>query len=330
MPISETPRNLFQPAADDQKRLISYLPSDGPARAYVYSQEIVVAVNVALATNRALLISGPPGGGKSTLARHVAQVMGWRYLQRTIGSRTTADDLLAGFDSIRRLNDAQMRGTAILPDAAYVTPGTLWWAFDPGSAIWRGQVDKRSELEKEGRFPLAVDPSAGQGPNVVVLLDEIDKADPDLPNDLLEPLDARSFTSAYSKTVVEAKGKALVIITTNGERELPPAFLRRCIALGIEPPDKKRLIEIGRAHFDQQPEDFLTALAAELIDSQARARDLGLREPSTAEYLDTIRACIDLGEKPGGQRWRDIALASMWKSRELAPAADLQEGASAG
>ena len=146
---------------------------------YVFDDELELAVNLAMATNRPLLVRGPSGVGKSALARAVAWRLGWSYLSQTVTSRTMARDLAYTVDEIARLRDAQA-GRPVDDFRRYVTPGPLFWAFDPETA--RSMIDAagRSALEPEGIVEAAK--------RSIVLIDEIDKADPDVPNNLLEPL----------------------------------------------------------------------------------------------------------------------------------------------
>src|SRR5256885_8960733 len=191
---------------------------------YVYDTDITLAVNVALTAGRPLLVRGQPGTGKSSLARSVAERLGWRFYANTVSSRTTARDLLWSFDTVARLADAQAlpRGQALPPRAAYVVPGLLWWAFDRESAAWRGLEDDYPAGFVAAEDPTPVNPMSERS---VVLIDEIDKADPDVPNDLLVPLGSYQFRVADGPRVLAAY-PPLVIITTNEERELPRAFLR--------------------------------------------------------------------------------------------------------
>ncbi len=293
---------------------------DAAAPRYVYSDRIIIAVNVALATKRPLLIAGPPGSGKSTLARHVATVNGWRYLQQVVTSRTQAEDLLYRMDALQRLNDAQLTGRDLLPDFAYLDPGVLWWAFDRESAARRGASIK--EVEALGdRYPVPRNPSTGADTeDVVVLIDEIDKAEPDVPNDLLEPLDRGSFAVRGRSDPVTKQGQVLMIITTNGERELPPAFYRRCVLLTLGEIDSARLLEIATLHFGTEHRSLHQMIADWFMSSATHARQKALRQPSTAEYLDTIRACQHLAADTGdgltmsaSTVWQEVARLALWK-----------------
>ena len=279
---------FFTPIVHDTRQ--GATPLDGsPAKArpvYVFTDRILIAVDVALATRRPLLIAGPPGSGKSTLARNVAVALKWRYLKQVVTSRTQVDDLLAGFDALRRLHDAQTcRSDEKLPlDWAYLEPGVFWWAFDPQSAACRGATDEEfqtlDENQRERIPPLKPPAEPGKQPDVVVLLDEIDKADPDVPNDLLEPLDLGCFTVHGRE--VKAQHCILMMITTNGERELPPAFLRRCVVLTLEDRGKDELIEIARHHYGDVHENLYHAVGQELISARDRYREKGLRPPSNS------------------------------------------------
>ncbi|HKP53204.1 MAG TPA: MoxR family ATPase [Chloroflexia bacterium] len=281
---------------------------------YVYEDRIVLAVNVALATRRPLLITGLPGSGKSSLACSVARLKNWRYYEHVVTSHTQAQDLLWHFDTLRRLNDAQ--ANKLRPDVAYIEPGVLWWAFNPDSARRRG-VENLPEGVDEAEPPR----QESTAPQAVVLLDEIDKADPDVPNNLLVPLGLFRFMVPGINYLVEANREnwPLVIITSNQERELPPAFLRRCIPLELQPPNAERLIEIARRRFAMVSKDYgpwyeaIARLAAP--DTADRTEREG--QPSTAEFLDAVLACINLQIDPreGSQAWRDIQEATLWKPR---------------
>jgi MoxR-like ATPase len=301
---------LFDPDLDEQpldEERMFRRGDERPRGGYVYDAggRIALAVNVALATGRPLLIRGKPGTGKSSLAGDVADRLGWRSYRLTITSRTQSRDLLWSYDAVRRLNDANA-GETLADPLAYITPGVLWWAFNAESAAGRGL----SEGERADRgVPLLEDPSPGAGRHAVVLLDEIDKADPDLPNDLLAPLGALEFAmNEFGRgPTVKAQVQPLVVITTNEERDLPKAFLRRCVVLALPEPDRDRMLEVAHAHFgDEVDEDDLGGIldAFEAVRSERSAEE---HEPGLAEFLDAVAAVAALRAGPDGeQRWQDV------------------------
>ncbi|MDR4485627.1 MAG: MoxR family ATPase [Nitrospirales bacterium] len=275
---------------------------------YVYNEEITLAINVALATGRPLLVRGAPGSGKSSLAPNIARKLKWRYYEGVITSRTEARDLLWTFDAVRRLGDAQA-GSA-KPPVEYIEPGVLWWAFNPESGAFRG----RASSERKGVTPLS-DPSPRKHDRAVVLLDEIDKADPDVPNNLLVALGSRKFTVLETGRTIGSVQVPLVVITTNNERALPAAFLRRCVVLALPDPDPNRLQTIGKAHIKKGiPVGLFEAAANKFDELKQQARLLQLREPSAAEYLDLLWACKHLNiTSTTDSRWRDVSHATLWK-----------------
>ncbi|MEU7400297.1 MULTISPECIES: MoxR family ATPase [unclassified Streptomyces] len=310
---------------------------------YVMPSDLSLAVEVALATGRPLLLRGEPGSGKSSLAPWVARKRGWRYYEQVVTSQTRARDLLWSFDAVRRLGDAQAERRSGSSRASrhgegrYVQPGPLWWAFAPQSAArfvsrhrtgsghrpsWSGRTEFRSE---EGRSQ----------DHAVVLIDEIDKADPDVPNGLLVPLASNGFVVAETGTEVSVEPPAqptdspfsrhLIVITTNEERELPQAFLRRCVIARLQPPeDAKELVRIAHQHLTARlpavsPADLelAAALAEELREiRRAAARD-GVRRPSTAEYLDALWACRSLGITVDDPRWQALRGLTLVKPQQL-------------
>lgn len=291
---------------------------------YVYDPQTVLLVNVALATRRPILVRGASGTGKSSLARNVASVLGRRYYEKTITSRTQARDLLYEVDLLRRLRDAQAQ-KPVDSYQPYLQPGPLWWAFDPVSAGWRGE-----KTTTRGKPPLQ-DPSERSDPQAVVLLDEIDKADPDVPNNLLIPLGDLKFDieeTGFSVATPEANAP-LVFLTTNEERELPPAFLRRCIELQLPKPTPRRLVEIAIAHQskpnpDPIPKTKIQAIATALFAPEGRTKwaersgdDDAWKdqevEASPAELLDTVRACRTLQVEPGSDAWNALVASTVWK-----------------
>lgn len=275
--------------------------------AYVYQPDIILAVNVALATHRPLLVAGPPGAGKSTLARNVALVLRRQYYAKVITSRTQARDLEWQFDAIRRLSDAQVKG-GLKPLAAYVQPEVLWWSFDPASARFRGSGAQVG-------VPDARDPGEGSpDTDAVVLLDEIDKAEPDVPNDLLTPLDVGTFDVEGDELFeVKRTRDVLVIVTTNGERELPPAFIRRCVTLTLPDPTRDWLVAIADQRFPGQDGDLHGAVAEIVMNLQEAAKQRSLRPPSTAEFLDALEACNELSIRVGSTAWERIRQTILWK-----------------
>lgn len=270
----------------------------GAQRHFVFAEEAVLALNVALATGRPLLVSGEPGSGKTSLARFAAHALGRAFYRETVTSRTQASDLLASFDALHRLSHAQEKG-ALMPHQAYVLPGRLWWALSPRTAALRGL----SALA--GVAPLAdpgVVPAHGDSSTAALLLDEIDKADPDVPNDLLESLDERSFTVPETGERIPAERKdVLIVLTTNAERELPPAFLRRCVTVELPKPSKPWLVDIAQRRFGAGAGPFEDALYARLADEVMALRQVadeqGLRPPSTSEYVDAVATCRALLEE---------------------------------
>jgi MoxR-like ATPase len=241
-----------------------------PPQAFLFDDNLVLAVNVALATSRPLLLRGPSGVGKSSVARAVAWHENWSYVQITVTSRTLARDFLYQLDDLKRLQDAYAQRP--LDDMLrYLVPGPLFWAFDPNYA-------KSILIPGRGTsIPTGIFDGAE---NTVVLIDEIDKADPDVPNNLLEPLGRLSFEGVElpRPVVASARRVPLIVLTTNEERDLPDAFLRRCIEHRIDPPNPERMRQIGEAHFQQ-------------LDPSHHDLAISFEPASPAEYLDAIRAC---------------------------------------
>jgi MoxR-like ATPase len=297
----------------DDNGTVSYRAGDRPEDVYVYTPKTILALNVVLATQRPLLISGEPGSGKSMLALNAAAVLGWRYYKQMITSRTKASDLLWTFDNLRRLSDAYGREQKLLPKKYYVDPGTLWWAFNPQTAEQRG-LEKLPEVHEKYR---ATDPGSphrgGHTEKAVVLLDEIDKADPDVPNDLLEPLDLKLFTVQETSDQIKAERDALIILTTNGERELPPAFLRRCVTITLDPPTEDWFVGIANQKFGTEDDKMHRGVAQEVMRHRQAAKKAGLREPSTGEYLDALEVCRSLNIDTQSKAWTDVALSVLWK-----------------
>ncbi len=260
-------------------------------RTYVFDDDTIFAVNVALATYRPLLVYGPPGVGKSSLAQEVQRCLEWRFYSEVIDSRTEAQDLKWKTDLVKRLADSQTKG-GLGGDLEYVVPGVLWWAFEPEYA----EVVTKDARVKGRHTP-------GQpGDRAVVLIDEIDKADPDIPNNLLVPLGSLTFDGPERPISASKETAPLVFITTNNERDLPPAFVRRCVVLNLPAPLRPHLVKVARAHFGGDKEsDGLYGQAADIFrEVVASVKD---RNPGTAEYLDFVRACLTLEVRPGSTKW---------------------------
>lgn len=290
----------------DNSVLSSAAESDEKTRkiVHVFDDRDRHAINAALAAGRPLLVRGEPGVGKSQLARAAAEGLGRRFVSKVIDARTEAQDLLWTFDAVRRLADAQVLAAEKLKENEtvaerlsedqYVQPGPLWWGFH-----WR------SAEQQEARYRGRSKSEEGEGaPNgVVVLLDEIDKADSSVPNGLLEALGHQQFQTMTGKTVRCSGPAPLIVITTNEERSLPDAFLRRCLVLHMRVPERDSnliawLTRRGRAHFtaDQADDDLLDDAARMLAGDRAEIRRQGLAPPGGAEYLDLLRAVVHLGE----------------------------------
>ncbi|MBB4268003.1 MoxR-like ATPase [Roseospira visakhapatnamensis] len=259
-------------------------------------------MNAALAAGRPLLVRGEPGTGKSQLARAAAKQLGRAFIPHVIDSHTESRDLLWNFDAVKRLADAQIAGSlggtrAVLETelavANYLHPGPLWWAFNWDHA--------RQQAERAMASPPAQHDGGDWGNGCVVLLDEIDKGEADVPNGLLEALGARRFMPMGSlDPVCIGSTVPLVVITTNEERALPEAFLRRCMVLFLTLPDDEAaltdlLVQRGRAHFPKASDAVLRRAATLLIGDRRAAIAAQIRPfPGQAEYLDLLRAAIAL------------------------------------
>lgn len=277
------------------------LPEIGswPATHHVFDAQSVDAVEMAWAAERPLLLRGEPGTGKSQLARAVAQVGGRAFISEVVNARTEPQDLMWRFDAVSRLGEAQALGrTGEARDALdprhFLSPGPLWWALDWTSADAQQAVARHPAAAPHA--PPGWQPAHG----CVLLIDEIDKADTDLPNSLLECLGNRRFAVPWVQQVVGTgvdTPPPLVILTTNEERELPAAFLRRCLVLEYVLPEPLApwLVERGRVHFGGSCDKAVLDKAAQLlVRDRAEARRAGVTPPGQAEYLDLLRAVVTL------------------------------------
>jgi len=240
---------------------------------YVATDELAVAVNAAVMLERPLLVKGEPGTGKTELARQVAAALSLPLIEWHVKSTTKAREGLYEYDAVSRLRDSQLGDARVHDVSNYIRKGRLWQAF-----------------QAEGR--------------VVLLIDEIDKADIEFPNDLLQELDRMEFTVEETGEVVRARHRPVVIITSNNEKELPDAFLRRCFFHYIRFPDIDTLKAIVRVHFPDIKDRLLTAALVQFFELRETP---GLKKkPSTSEVLDWLRLILaedlapeDLRAEPG-------------------------------
>ena len=224
---------------------------------YVASEELMGAVNIAVTLQKPLLIKGEPGTGKTMLAEAVAEALGKKLIIWNIKSTTKAQDGLYVYDVVQRLYDSQFGNAGVDDIAKYIKLGKLGEAFS---------ADEQ----------------------VVLLIDEIDKADLEFPNDLLWELDQMEFYIPETKETVKAKQRPIVIITSNAEKELPDAFLRRCVFHYIAFPDQAQMEEILSVHFDKL-DSHLVEQALVAFYWLRELRDID-KKPSTSELVDWIRA----------------------------------------
>jgi MoxR-like ATPase len=240
---------------------------------YIAPEDLSVAVNAAVALERPLLVKGEPGTGKTELARQVAASLGLPIIEWNIKSTTKAQQGLYEYDAVSRLRDSQLGDARVSDVANYIRKGKLWQAFEaPGK--------------------------------VVLLIDEIDKADIEFPNDLLQELDRMEFHVYETGETVAARHRPVVIITSNNEKELPDAFLRRCFFHYIRFPDPETLRAIVEVHF---PGIRQALLATALTQFYELRETPGLKKkPSTSEVLDWLKLLLaedlapeDLARAPG-------------------------------
>lgn len=308
---------------------ISFEGSNGRREAHIFDEKDVPAIEAARLTGRPLLLKGDPGVGKSQLARATAEALNLGFRSKVVDAATEARDLLWEEDLVERLAEAQALGVLRAPNIdnaalaelskvreqldirKFIVPGVLWWGFNPKNA-----EDHLKTFRANAYEPSSFKDSDRDG--MVVLIDEIDKADSDVPNGLLEALGASQFRPRGCDTVA-AVNRPLVIITTNQERPLPQAFLRRCIVHEIQLPKGEALhsflVERGEAHFEGLSAEDRTSLheaARQTLKDRAKADEMGLRPlPGQAEFIDLLHAMFS--EEARKLRTPNVAL------EELAP-----------
>jgi len=246
---------------------------------YIATPDLQLAVNAAMTLQRPLLIKGEPGTGKTMLAEEVAAALGMPLLQWHIKSTTKAQHGLYEYDAVSRLRDSQLGEEKVANIANYIIKGVLWEAFES---------DKPA----------------------VVLIDEIDKADIEFPNDLLRELDRMEFYCYETQQLVQAKHRPLFIITSNNEKELPDAFLRRCFFHYITFPDKETMSKIVDVHFPNLSENLMREALEVFYD--LRQINGFKKKPSTSELIDWIKLLKAEGIDP-------MALATKEKRSEIPP-----------
>jgi MoxR-like ATPase len=239
---------------------------------YVATRDLTVAVNAAVALERPLLIKGEPGTGKTILAHEIARAIGVPLIQWHIKSTTRAQQGLYEYDAVARLRDSQLGDARVHDIANYIVKGKLWEAF-----------------EADGR--------------PVLLIDEIDKADIEFPNDLLLELDRMEFFVYETRETVVARQRPIVVITSNNEKELPDAFLRRCFFHYIRFPDRETMAQIVDVHYP----GIQKRLVHEALTAFFEMREVpGLKKkPSTAELLDWIKLLLVEDIPPEALRTKD-------------------------
>ncbi|WP_299424554.1 MoxR family ATPase [uncultured Shimia sp.] len=226
---------------------------------YVATDDLTVAVNAAVALERPLLVKGEPGTGKTELAMQVARGLGLKMIEWNVKSTTKAQQGLYEYDAVSRLRDSQLGDERVHDISNYIKRGKLWEAFD-------------SE-EK-----------------VVLLIDEIDKADIEFPNDLLQELDKMEFHVYETGETIKAKHRPIIIITSNNEKELPDAFLRRCFFHYIRFPEMETLKKIVEVHHPGIKEALLTTALTQFFEIRETA---GLKKkPSTSEVIDWLKLLL--------------------------------------
>lgn len=226
---------------------------------YIATKDLAIAVNAAISLQKPLLIKGEPGTGKTLLAHEIAKGLNKKLLTWHVKSTTTAQQGLYEYDAVSRLRDSQLGNDKVDDIANYIKKGKLWQAFETNESV-------------------------------VLLIDEIDKADIEFPNDLLLELDKMEFFCYETGQNIQAKHRPIVIITSNNEKELPDAFLRRCFFHYIKFPDRNTIKEIINVHYDNL-ESSLVERALDVFYAIREQRNIKKR-PSTSELIDWIKLLI--------------------------------------
>jgi len=226
---------------------------------YVSTQDLTLAVNAAITLKRPLLVKGEPGTGKTMLAEEVAEALGLKLLQWHIKSTTKAQQGLYEYDAVSRLRDSQLGDEKVKNIENYIIKGVLWQAFTADEPV-------------------------------AILIDEIDKADIEFPNDLLREIDRMEFYCYETRQLIKAKTRPVVFITSNNEKELPDAFLRRCFFHYIKFPEAETMKQIVAVHFPHLKQELLAVALKTFYD----VRNLpGLKKkPSTSELLDWLKLLV--------------------------------------